>query len=72
MSVLLKENNKETKTVSLDAIGYVGLRAGNSFILRLSDLKKDGIATDSLALITRCDHSFEGAHTMSLEVEVIA
>lgn len=69
---LLKENNKETKTVSLDSIGYVGLRAGNTFILRLSDLKKDGIGNDSLALITRCDHSFEGAHTMSLEVEVVA
>lgn len=69
---LLKANNAETRSISLDAIGDLNLRAGKSFILRLKDLHRDDIGKDNLALITKCDHSFEGAHTMSLEVEVVA
>ena len=69
---LLKENNKETKTLDLESIGNINLRAGNSFILRLSDLKNDGIGNDSLALITKCSHNFGSEYSMSLEVEVVA
>lgn len=69
---LLRENNRETQTISLDAIGNLSLRAGNSFILRLSDLKRDYIGNDNLALITQCTHSFGSDYSMSLEVEVVA
>lgn len=69
---LLKENNKELKTLSLEAIGSLEIRAGNSFILRLADLSRDGVGKDSLALVTKCRHDLSAAHVMDLEVEVIA
>ncbi len=31
-NVLLSEKNKETRTISVDAIGHLSIRAGNSFI----------------------------------------
>lgn len=69
---LLRENNKETKTIDLEAIGNLSLRAGNSFILRLSDLHRDYVGKDNLALITKCTHAFGSDYSMSLEVEVVA
>lgn len=69
---LLREKNKETKTIALDAIGHLSLRAGNSFILRLSDLHRDNVGKDNLALITKCTHAFGSDYSMSLEVEVVA
>lgn len=69
---LLRENNKETRTLSLEAVGNISVQAGNSFILRLADLQHDGVGKDSLALIHSCTHEFGGVHTMSLDVEVLA
>lgn len=69
---LLRENNKETRTLSLEAVGNISIQAGNSFILRLSDLEREGIKKDTLALVHSCDHSLGFPHTMSLEVEVLA
>ncbi|EKZ7015256.1 hypothetical protein QLI93_001613 [Listeria monocytogenes] len=71
-NVLLREHNKETKTISLDSIGNMSIRAGNSFILRIADLQRDGIGKDSLALVKRCTHQLGSEHTMSLDVEVVA
>lgn len=71
-NVLLREHNKETKKLSLDSLGHLSIRAGKSFILRISDLQREGIARDSLALVTKCTHSIGSEHTMSLEVEVVA
>ena len=71
-NALLAENNQETRTLSLDAVGNFELQAGNSFVLRLSDLEKEGISQDSLALVLSCSHSLGPVHTMSLEVEVLA
>lgn len=70
--VLLAENNAETKTLKLQAIGDLSLRAGNSFTLRIADIQKDNIAKDSLALVVNCKHKFKDGHTMDLEVEVVA
>lgn len=69
---LLKTNQNEMKTIRLNAIGNLGIRAGNSFILRVTDLHRDEFAKDSLALVTKCTHTFGSAHVMSLEVEVVA
>lgn len=69
---LLRENNKEVKTLGLEAVGSFEIQAGNSFILRVSDLQKDGIGNDSLALVTSCVHNLGSVHTMSLQVEVVA
>jgi len=68
---LLRENNKETKTLSFPAVGNMQIQAGNSFILRLADLKRAGVGNDSLALVHSCTHQFGPVHTMDLEVEVI-
>src|SRR5699024_440523 len=51
---LLSQHNKETKSISFEAVGYLSLRAGNSFILRLADLRRDYVGKDNLALITKC------------------
>lgn len=69
---LLSQHNKETKSISFEAVGYLSLRAGNSFILRLADLRRDYVGKDNLALITKCTHNFGSVHTMSLDVEVVA
>lgn len=69
---LLKAHNVEAKTLTLEAVGSLDIRAGNSFILRLADLQKDGVGKDSLALVTKCRHALGSAHVMDLEVEVIA
>lgn len=70
-NALLAEKNKVIKEISLDVIGHLDIRAGKSFVLRLSDLTRDGIRNDSLALVTSCTHDFSGGHTMSLKVEVV-
>lgn len=68
---LLRENNQEFKTLGLKAVGSMEISAGNSFILRLSDLHRDGVGRDGLALVTRCTHHLGKVHTMDLEVEVL-
>ncbi|MGL9971572.1 XkdQ/YqbQ family protein [Enterococcus sp. DIV1420a] len=69
--ILLGEKNKEVKTLRIEAIGHLGIRAGNSFILRMKDLGGDSIGNDNLALVKNCKHNFANGHTMSLQVEVI-
>lgn len=70
-NALLSEKNSVAKTLSIEAIGNLEIRAGKCFILRLSDLTRDGIGNDNLALVTSCQHDFSDGHTMSLEIEVI-
>lgn len=67
----LKANNVETSTLSLDAVGNIGIRAGNSFNLVLSDLKREWKKDTRVALVQSCTHSFNPVHTMSMEVEVV-
>lgn len=69
---LLRQNNKEVRTIALESIGHMSLRAGNSFVLRLADLHRDNIGKDNLALITKCTHNLGSEHSMSLEIEVLA
>lgn len=70
--VLLKEKNKEAQTISVEALGDLSLRAGNSFTWRNSDVTKDSVGNDSLALITHCVHQIGTKPKMTLEVEVVA
>nr|WP_216682488.1 hypothetical protein [Enterococcus innesii] len=71
-NALLRENNKEFRTLTLEAVGSMEISAGNSFTLRLADLQRDSVGNDSLALVTRCTHHLGKTHTMDLEVEVVA
>lgn len=71
-NALLNEKNRVTKTISLEAIGDLTIRAGKSFTLRLSNLTRDGIGNDNLVLVTSCRHDFSDGHKMNLTVEVVA
>lgn len=68
---LLRENNIEASTLSLEAVGNMNIRAGNSFNLMLSDLKREWNKDTRIALVKSCTHSFSPVHTMSIEVEVV-
>ncbi len=68
---LLRENNTESSTLSLDSIGIMGIRAGNSFNLMLSDMKREWGKDTRVALVKTCTHSFNPVHTMTMEVEVV-
>lgn len=69
---LLRENNREFKSLRIEAIGTLEIQAGNSFTLSVSDLQREGVKDDSLALVTSCVHNLGKVHTMSLQVEVVA
>lgn len=70
-NALLRENNKEFRSLSIEAVGTMEISAGNSFTLRLSDMHREGVGDENLALVTRCTHNFGKIHTMDLDVEVI-
>lgn len=67
---LLKESNKETKTLSLECLGRVGIKAGSTITLEIEKLRKEGLYGKQV-LVTRCEHTFDKIHTMSLELEVL-
>lgn len=61
---LLRLLNRETKSLSLDAIGVPEVRAGNSLFVNLPNLD-----IPKLVIVSSCKHSFEtNKHTMSLEL----
>lgn len=73
----LKERNKETVTISMQAISNLEIRAGKLFTWRNSDLTRDTfngvkIGHETLVLVTQCTHSLDETAMMDLEVEVIA
>lgn len=67
---LLKESNREKRTLSLECIGQLGIRAGNTVQLQIEKLKQEGLYNKPF-LVTKCTHTFSKSHTMSLEVEVV-
>ncbi|WEI91863.1 XkdQ/YqbQ family protein [Enterococcus casseliflavus] len=71
-NALLRAKNEEVKKINVSAIGSMEISAGNSFILRLKELEREGIGNDNLALVTSCTHHLGKTHTMNLEVEVVA
>ena len=73
---LLRESNKESITVSVEALSDTTIRAGKLFTWRNSELTRDSIGgvkigDDNLVLVTQCTHNFDGVPRMSMEVEVI-
>ncbi|WP_071131372.1 XkdQ/YqbQ family protein [Enterococcus timonensis] len=67
----LKQNNAEATSLSLESIGNMAIRAGNSFTLLLSDLKREWGKDTRKVLVRSCTHTFSPVHTQSMEVEVI-
>ncbi|MGN1293678.1 XkdQ/YqbQ family protein [Weissella soli] len=67
---LLRQYNRETKTLSLSAIGDMSVRAGSRFYISIQDLRDIGIGTREV-LATKVTHDFQSNWTMSIDVEVL-
>ncbi|MFC5703188.1 hypothetical protein ACFPVX_18010 [Cohnella faecalis] len=66
LSMLAALKNRETRTLKMDAIGDLRLRAGHFIYVR-----NDRLGIKQKMLIDECSHKFDGDHTMSLEMKVI-
>lgn len=66
MERLLELKNREQRRFTMEAIGYIGVRAGAKLHVQVKEL---GI--DQYYLVEECTHRFNGQdHTMSLELKV--
>ena len=66
VNALLQLLNSETKTLSLEVLGDIRVRAGNSILASISDLN-----ITQYLIVSSCKHTFEaGIHTMSLELMI--
>lgn len=63
---LLSLYNKEVETLQLDCIGDTRIRAGNSFLVNISET---GVENTRL-IVKSVAHSFIPTHTMSIEVKI--
>lgn len=64
---LIRLKNRETKSISLDALGNLQVRAGCYVPLKVSSL-----GLNQYFLVEECTHSFSnGTHKMSLDLKVI-
>ncbi len=69
--MLLKLKNRITKKLKLNAIGDLRVFAGSGIVLGISDLEKNGIASNQYFMVTQCSHTFtNNLHTMQLELQV--
>ena len=68
---ILQLKNRPKKTLSLDCIGDLRVRAGTGIVLGLNDLKNEGLTNPAYYIVTSCTHKFSGdQHTMELELQV--
>lgn len=70
--MLLKLKNRITKTLKLTCLGDARISAGNSILIGISELTKNGDLPDiQYFTVVKCAHKFENdLHTMELEVQV--
>lgn len=65
---LLEMKNREYKTMSIDALGIVGLRAGQMITIDFPSLA-DSVSKRQMVCVDAVTHNFEDStHTMSLDV----
>jgi hypothetical protein len=63
---LLKRHNRESLSLSVQALGDIRVRAGNFIYVLLDELKTQ------LFLVDQCTHKISGGeHTMSLDIKVV-
>lgn len=69
-NIMMAYYNRALKTISVDAIGVPGLRAGCMTMLKISDIPEFG--TGYWLMLDKVKHKFaEGTHTMSLEARML-
>jgi hypothetical protein len=67
LSNLAKLKNRETKSLKVNALGDIRIRAGMRVRIVISEY-----GVDQALLVEECSHDFDGgAHTMSLELKVV-
>lgn len=67
LNTLSKIHNRETKSLKVDAIGDIRVRAGMRVNIRIAEY-----GVDQALLVDECTHSFDGSdHTMSLDLRVV-
>lgn len=67
LSNLAKLKNRETKSLKVNAIGDIRVRAGMRIRISISEY-----GVDQALLVDECSHNFDGvAHTMSLDLRVV-
>lgn len=68
---MLKLKNRETKTLKLNCLGDLNIRAGSGILLNLNDVQENSDSKLQYFMVTSCSHRFEkDLHTMQLEVQV--
>ena len=66
-AAMLQRYNRKTRTLSLTALGIVGLRAGQMIYTQIKEL--GDIEMAQYLLVEKASHTFEnGTHTMDLEL----
>lgn len=70
-NALLREKNKEKKTLNLKVIGDSKIRAGSSLYLSIWELSGVGVPKNQHILVTSASHKFDNPWTMDLGVELI-
>jgi len=71
-AMILEAKNRPTRKLKIPALGDLRIRAGNSFVLKLSALEDEGFEDVQTALVARCTHKWNGSvHAMSLDIEVV-
>lgn len=67
---LLSLKNREERTLSLEVVGDIRLRAGVGILVGIDDIKGD-FSPLRYYLITECDHEITDTHVTKLELEVL-
>jgi len=68
---LLRQKNRPSRSLKVDALGDTRIQAGNGIILSIARLRNEGLSNQQRVLVTGCSHKFSSAsHIMSLTLEV--
>lgn len=68
---LLKLKNRTTKTLKIECIGDINIKAGNGIILDIADLQEYEVERNQYFMVINCTHNFKNnQHIMNLELQV--
>lgn len=66
---ILQARNRIKRTLSVDALGDIRIKAGSGIMVGLEDLKRDNMNTYKYFIVGKCTQKFSGnAHDMNLDL----